>query len=268
MERETVKNFRKRLTAERPLIHSITNPISINGCANVILALGGRPIMAEHPDEAAEITKTASAVMLNIGNITDARMKSMKISAECCRKNNIPFILDIVGMACSSLRRRLVMDILDKAVPDVIKGNYSEIKALYGSYTAKGVDSENIGVADADAICTELAKRYDTVILASGKTDIVTDGDSLYHIYNGTEQLSSVTGTGCMLGAVCATFLAIEAPLISAVTSAAVMGICGELAGTRQGSGTFMTLLMDRLSTISDKEIEENLRMEKISYDV
>ena len=193
--------MRELLRLKKPLIHCITNPISINQCANAVLAIGGRPIMAEHPKEVEEITKTASAAMFNIGNITDIRMESIKISAECCKKNNIPFILDIAGMACSSLRREYVKSLLDTAVPNVIKGNYSEIKALSGNYTSAGVDSEDIIISDMETIAAELAEKYDTVILASGKADIATDGNRLFRIYNGTPQLSNVTGTGCMQGA-------------------------------------------------------------------
>lgn len=252
---------------EKPLIHCITNPISINQCANTVFAVGGRPIMAEHPKEAAEITATASAVMLNIGNITDARMESILISAECCSKNNIPFMLDIVGMACSSLRREYVNNLLSIAVPSVIKGNYSEIKALYGGYTAIGVDSESIDICELDRLCVTLARKSGTVILASGETDIVTDGNRLFHIGNGTPQLSTVTGTGCMLGAVCGAFLAVSNPLVSAIASAVLMGICGEFSETDKGSGSFMVALMDKLSTITDTEVEEKIKAEEIKIE-
>ena len=223
--------------------------------------------MAEHPREVEEITRTASAVMLNIGNITDVRMESEAICAECCRSNNIPFVLDIVGMACSGLRRDFVNKLLSVAVPDVIKGNYSEIKALSGGYTANGVDSEAVEISEADKICVELARRYRTVILASGKTDIVTDGNRLFHIANGTPQLGCVTGTGCMQGAICGTFMAVGSPLACAAASAAIMGICGELAQTEKGNGTFMVSLMDKLSTAGDSEIEEKIRMEELQIE-
>ncbi len=260
-----MNKIRESLRLKKPLIHCITNPISINQCANAVLAMGGRPIMAEHPHETTEITQTASAVMLNIGNITDVRMESIMLSAKCCRKYNIPFLLDIVGMACSTLRREFVNNLLNIGVPSVIKGNYSEIKALYGGYSAYGVDSEEIDTAEIDNICVALARKYDTVILSSGKTDVITDGNRLFHISNGTPRLSAVTGTGCMLGAVCTAFLAVGSPLSCAATSAAVMGICGELAETAKGNGSFMIALMDKLSELSDSEITENTRMEEIS---
>ncbi len=223
--------------------------------------------MAEHPKEVYEITETASSVMLNIGNITDARMSSIKISATCCKKKNIPFVLDIAGYACSSLRREYVNDLLKIAVPNIIKGNYSEIKALLGDYTSAGVDSENISVAEIEKVSAILSRKHKTVILASGKTDIITDGKMLFRVINGTEKLSSVTGTGCMQGALCGAFMSAGEPIYSALSAAVIMGICGENAKTDKGNGTFMVSLMDKLSTITNSEIEEKIRMEKINIE-
>ena len=112
------------------LIHCITNPISINQVANTILALGARPVMAEHPAEAEEITSTASSLLLNLGNITDVRMQSMKISLKTANDKGIPVTLDVCGAACSSLRRAYIKELLSKGSLTVIKGNYSEILAL------------------------------------------------------------------------------------------------------------------------------------------
>lgn len=223
--------------------------------------------MAEHPKEVYEITETASAVMLNIGNITDARMESMKISALCCKENNIPFVLDIAGYACSALRREYVKNMLKAAVPNIIKGNYSEIKSLFGGYISAGVDSENISAAEIERACVLLARKYKAVILASGKADIITDGNKLFCVFNGTEKLSMITGTGCMQGALCGAFLSVSKPIYSAIVSAVIMGVCGELADGEKGNGSFMVSLMDKLSNITDSEIEEKIRMEEISIE-
>ena len=120
---------------KHPLIHCITNPISINQCANAILAIGARPIMAEHPSEVREITETSDALMLNLGNITDARMVSMKNALLAAKEKGIPAILDAVGIACSKLRRNYISELLEIGIPTVIKGNYSEIYALYHDAT-------------------------------------------------------------------------------------------------------------------------------------
>lgn len=256
--RESVREF-------HPLIHCITNPISINQCANAILAAGARPIMAEHPDEVCEITATAQALVLNLGNITDARMKSISLAAQTARERNIPFVLDLVGIACSKLRRTFSQRLLERSCPTVIKGNYSEILALHSaSYRASGVDAE--GALDEDFIsytAALLARRYNTVVLASGKTDIVTDGNRLIRIRNGTPALAGVTGTGCMLGALCGCYLSVCRDLSAASAACAVLGICGELSRSTRGIASFAASLIDNLSLLSDKDIEDNIKTEE-----
>ena len=131
------------LRSRRPLIHCITNPISINDCANLILAAGGRPIMAEHPGEVAEITATAAALAVNLGNITDVRMESMVLAGQAAREAEVPMVLDCVGVGCSSLRRRYAQDYLARIKPQVAKGNLSELLCLSGARQGmSGVDAD------------------------------------------------------------------------------------------------------------------------------
>lgn len=263
------KDILSRIRQEQPLIHCITNPISINQCANAILAVGGRPIMAEHPREAAEITGTARGLLLNLGNITDIRMESIRISAQAAQEAGIPIALDAVGIACSRLRRGYLRALLAGVTPRVIKGNYSEIYALYlDSYRCSGVDADaSLDPGTLDRCAVALARERNTLILASGKTDIVTDGQRLVHIRNGTPQLSTITGTGCMLGALCALCLSAEPSLEALITACALLGISGEKARTSRGSGTFFVNLMDALSTLSMEDIRGNLNMEEISLE-
>ena len=262
---EKLNKIRNNIKESRSLIHCITNHISINQCANAVLALGAKPIMAENPREVAEITQTANALMMNMGNINDSKMKAISIALETAKKNNIPAILDAVGIGCSALRRDFVFDIADRICPDVIKGNYSEINALYNmTYISRGVDADDdITVEMTDKISVELSRKYNAIILASGKTDVITDGKRLVHINNGTPMLSMVTGTGCMLGALCACCMAVCNDTDGIICAASVLGICGELAETA-GTGSFATGLMDKLSVISNSDIEERLRMEEI----
>ena len=221
--------------------------------------------MAEHPKEVREITETADALMLNLGNITDARMESMMISAKEANRKGIPMVLDLVGIACSSLRREYIRELLKAVTPTVLKGNYSEIQALYSdAYRSSGVDAEaTLDVPSVSKAAVDLANKYQTIILASGKTDIVTDGKRLIYIHNGTQQLSTVTGTGCMQGALCAAYLSADPGMDAAVSACAVLGICGQLAGTEKGSGSFMVNLMDALSTLADRDILKYLDMEE-----
>ena len=254
---------------KHPLIHCITNPISINQCANAILAVGARPIMAEHPLEVREITKTADALLCNLGNITDARMESMKIALITAKEKEIPTVIDAVGIACSALRREYVKTLLNTAIPTVNKGNYSEILALHRqSYHSPGVDADAaLDIRTIDHAAVSLARRLKTILLASGPVDIVTDGTRLYHIRNGTPQLSRITGTGCLQGALCASYLSAKPGLEAVLTGCAVLGICGELARTDRGSGTFLCHLMDALSTLTDTELEQHLKLEEIDLE-
>ena len=261
-----ILEYRKKIREKRPLIHCITNPISINQCANTILALGARPMMAEHPEEAKIITNSAGALMLNIGNITDVRKESMLISAKTAGENNIRFVLDICGLACLPSRRDYVFRLINGAVPSVIKGNYSEIYALYDQgYSSSGVDAdETLKIDIIGHAAFEIAKTYHTTVLVSGKTDIVTDGKNVVYINNGSPQLATVTGTGCMQGALCAAFLFVTDGYEEAIAASTMFGICGELSETEKGSGTFMVNLMDNLSTITDKEIEDRIKIQKM----
>ncbi|SFD06632.1 hydroxyethylthiazole kinase [Butyrivibrio sp. YAB3001] len=195
------------------LIHCITNPISMNHCANVILSLGASPVMAEHPGEVKEITDTAAALLLNLGNISDTRMASMKISFAAALEKGIPAVIDAVGVACSQLRRDFFFELMKEHESGrsflLIKGNYSEIKALYDDkFKGIGVDADGrLMEKDIAKVATALAKQLGAVILATGKTDIVADGGEVFFIKNGHPYMSRITGTGCMLGAICAAFL-------------------------------------------------------------
>lgn len=253
----------------KPLIHCITNPISINQCANAVLAVGGTPIMAEHPDEVGEITDSARALVINLGNITDIRMKSMSVSAHQAVKNNIPVVMDLVGIACSGLRRNFAHILIEESAPTVLKGNYSEINALYNcGYFSSGVDADKtLDVHNISKIAAKLAQKYNCIILASGATDIVTDGKRLVHITNGTPQLSAVTGTGCMLGALCGCYMSVCSDIRGAVAACVVLGVCGELAATDKGNGTFMVNLMDNLSVVSHIDIEKYMKVEDMNIE-
>lgn len=226
-------------------------------------------MMAEHPEEVAEITQSARTLMLNLGNITDIRMESIGISAKTAATADIPVLLDVVGIACSRLRRNYANELLSKVTPTVIKGNYSEVYALHqDSYCSSGVDTDaSLDIPTIDHCAVSLARERNTIILASGKVDILTDGHRLVHIHNGTPQLSAITGTGCMLGALCATYLSTDRSLDAVISACAVLGISGEKAQTPKGNGTFFINLMDALSTLSAEYIYENIKLEEIDIE-
>lgn len=268
---------------EAPLIHCITNPISINDCANILLAIGARPIMAEHPDEVAEITAIAKGLALNLGNITDARMASMKISAGAAKDKGIPFVLDLVGLSCSRLRQKYAKELLQIAVPDIIKGNISELRTLLGLPTtpSMGVEAgQKEMVTQENAleyarIFQKQAREYHTLLLATGPIDLVVSSEEAYIIANGSNALASITGTGCMnnvlAGACLAGVHGISSQAtnntLAAILSCLLLGIAGENIQDiylNQGPGSFHYSLMDSISKLTPQTIAKQCNITKL----
>ena len=268
---------------EAPLIHCINNPISINDCANILLAIGARPIMAEHPDEVAEITAIAKGLALNLGNITDARMASMKISAGAAKDKGIPFVLDLVGLSCSRLRQKYAKELLQIAVPDIIKGNISELRTLLGLPTTPGMGIEagqkemvtQENALEYAKIFQKQAMEYHTILLATGPIDLVVSSEEAYIIANGSNALASITGTGCMnnvlAGACLAGVHGISSQAanntLAAILSCLLLGIAGENIQDiylNQGPGSFHYSLMDSISKLTPQTITQQCHITKL----
>lgn len=257
---------RHKVKDEKPLIHAITNPISINDCANAVLAVGAKPIMAEHPGEVAGITKIAKALAVNLGNITDIRMESMLISGQTAREHSLPSVIDLVGIGCSKLRLDFANTFINKCQPSVIKGNMSELKALLCvENSAQGIDvGENDIITEANLLdntnmLEALAAKTNAVVAATGVIDIITDGKNTYLIKNGCSMLSHITGTGCMLNVLTASFISTRNILAGTVLAASLLGICGEVSNTRKGTGAFRSKLLDSLYCLSDDVFKDKL---------
>lgn len=261
-------NIKNKVMLDRPLIHCITNHITINDCANVVLSAYGKPIMAEHCGEVSDITASAKALAINIGNITDNRMKSIMISGKTAYEKEIPSIIDIVGVSCSTLRLNFAIDFIDKCRPIIIKGNMSEIKAIFGLDTkSKGIDVNDEDITNKDTISNniyivkELALKTNSTVVATGAIDIISNGNETYIIENGCEELSRITGTGCMLNVLIATYISSKDIINSAILGTVVMGICGELAKGAEGTASFKIELLDNISTIKDEDILEKIKV-------
>ncbi|TCO79817.1 hydroxyethylthiazole kinase [Marinisporobacter balticus] len=264
---DNLLQIKQSIKFKKNLIHCITNPISINDCANMVLAVGAKPIMAEHPLEVSEITAVSKSLGVNLGNITDNRMKSMLISGKIAFEKKIPQVIDLVGVGCSKLRLDYARKYISECHPSVIKGNMSEIKAICGiKSNSKGID---VGACD---IVTEqnsneiiellkaLSIQTDSVIAATGAVDIITNGTHTYLITNGCEMLSMITGTGCMLTALIASYISSGNILDATVLAITLMGICGELSQHVKGTGSFRTELIDNMFSISDDMIIKKIR--------
>lgn len=260
---ENQTRTRQLTRAAQPLIHCITNPISIHDCANIILAAGGRPIMAEHPAEVAEITSHAQALALNLGNITDARMESMPKSLKTAGIIHIPVMLDLVGTACSTLRYEFAQKLMNIHMPELLKGNMSELLAMSGQTAhAIGIDAGTQDtLTDANRshlleLFQEKAAQWNTTLLITGKEDMVVSADKCTFITRGTPAMSQITGTGCMLGMICATYLAVTDPFTAAVSAATEFGIAGEKAEKNcSGPGSFQVELFDQFYNLTQQDI-------------
>ncbi len=259
--------IRQSIKSKKPLIHCITNPISINDCANMVLAVGAKPIMAEHLLEVSEITAVSKSLGVNLGNITDNRMKSMLISGKIAFEKKIPQVIDLVGVGCSKLRLDYARKFISECHPSVIKGNMSEIKAICGiKSNSKGID---VGAGDivteensdeSIEMLKKLSLQTASVVAATGVVDIITNGTHTYLITNGCEMLSMITGTGCMLTALIASYISSGNILDSTVLAIALMGICGELSQNVKGTGSFRNDLIDNMFSISDDIIRKKIR--------
>lgn len=245
----------------RPVIHHITNLVTINSCANAVSALGASPVMARAKEEAAQITSLSNALVLNLGTPDSDIFQAAKLSALCANKNGIPIIMDPVGIGASSFRKDNINSLLMKIRPSVIKGNLAEIKTLSGIKLEKNkvIDSQENINEDVFELAKSTAKKFNCIIAITGKEDIITDGKNLCKIKRGTEIFTCISGAGCITSSVIGTFLSVEKnPFLASSYGIYVMNICGEKAALEaKGSGSFYVNLIDNLFNINKINIAE-----------
>ncbi len=280
-EQELLIRLSGLIREKNPLIHCITSPIAINDCANIVLALGARPIMAEHPAEVAGITGISSSLSVSLANITDARMESVMIAGRKAFSQGKPSVIDCVGVNCSQIRMELAGRFLRECSPAVIKGNASEIRALAGvSFGEAGIDTafsdrvsfDNPGSVEAmGRILKEFSRKTGSVVLASGIIDMMSDGSEVLAVENGCPSMALVTGTGCMLSCIIAAYLSSsESPLQAALCGTALLGTAGETAEQlcRQreldGLGSYHIALIDALSSRDPGVFTEKMKVRRV----
>ncbi len=229
---EDIYKNRQKINSLHPLVHCISNAVAANFSANAVLALGAKAIMAEYSGEMSEIVSAAQAVSINMGMISDSKAEAINAAAKAASDCNIPFVVDIVGAACSSFRKNFAKELVSEYRPAVIKGNQAEIFAFCGlPFNAEGIDSEDSeNTAYSLKKISDLAEELKTVIFMTGKADIISDGKRTISVENGSSLMPYVTGTGCALGAVTGCFLAAAEPFEAAVSAAVTMGLAGEYA--------------------------------------
>lgn len=266
----------KNVSEKNPLVHCITNHVTMNDCANAILAVKGSPIMADDELEVEEITSICQGLVLNIGTLNQRTIASMIKAGKKANELEHPIVLDPVGIGASRLRNECVKDILESLHVSVIRGNISEMKAIALGTSTHGVDANEedaINEKNIDSVVAfakELSQNTHAVISISGAIDVIANEKEAYIIKNGCPQMSDITGTGCMLSAITGAYVAANPQdILSAVACAtSMMGYSGELALQRVqkenlGTGSLRVYLMDYLYLMDYKHLQEGIKIEK-----
>lgn len=254
---------------KKPLVHHITNYVTVNDCANITLAIGASPVMADDADEAAEMTSVSSALVINIGTLNKRSIESMIIAGKKANEVNVPVILDPVGIGATTLRTKTVERLLKEVKFSVIKGNMSEIKILSGiKGEIKGVDSEENEVG-GENIAKNLANRLSSIIAITGEKDIVSDGERICIIENGHKMLSKVTGTGCMTASLIGSFSGVTKDYyLASIAGICAMGIAGERSYLSlkdgEGIGTFRIRIFDNIYNLKSCDFIEGGKLSEL----
>ena len=270
MFEEIVNNVRQ----SRPLVHCITNYVTVNDCANILLAAGASPIMADDIAEVREITTICNALAVNIGTLNNRTIASMLEAGKAANILGRPAVLDPVGAGASALRTDTAFRLIDEVKFAVIRGNISEIKAVSrAGGAARGVDADvsdavtEENLAEVVRFAWGFCQQTGAVIAITGAIDLVSDAQKTYVIRNGHPMMPRVTGTGCMLTALIGAFCGANPENILDATAAAVaaMGLCGEIAHQRSadaGTGTFRVQLIDAMSRMDAETLNGGIKIE------
>lgn len=252
---DTLKSVREKT----PLVQAITNYVTVNDCANILLCFGASPAMVEARSEAAEFAGMVSALYINLGTLTEEQKDAAILAARRASELNKPIVLDPVACGAISRKMDVIKELTESSKISVIKGNMGEIKSLAGCQgKVRGVDSVDDGGGAVEA-CIYLAKKYNTVIAATGKTDIVTDGNRTCLIDNGNPMLTLVTGSGCMVGALTAATAGVSNDkFVSTAAAIMAMGLAGEMAAGSDKKilpGSFRVKLLDSIYSMTEEDI-------------
>ena len=253
-----------RVRQQKPIVHHLTNWVTIYDCAQVIKTLGASPVMAHAPQEVADMAQIASALVLNIGTLTVDFVEAMKLAAQSANQKGIPVVLDVCGAGATTLRDQKCLELLDEVRIDLIKGNASEVARIGGeSVKTRGVDAAEVG-GDLVLLAEKLAQQRKATVVITGKVDIATNGEETYLVKNGHPMMTHVVGTGCMAASVIGAFAAVEPNLSLAAASALVCyGIAAELAADKaSGPASFKARLFDCLYNLDQEAVDRMQSME------
>lgn len=246
-----------------PLVHNITNYVVMNNTANALLAIGASPVMAHSEDEVEEMVNIASSLILNIGTLDAEWVSAMLKAGKAALNKAIPIVFDPVGVGATSYRTQICKQLINECQPTIIRGNASEIIALLNvGRQTKGVDSTNTSDSALES-ARSLARQAKTIVVISGETDYITDGDSVEIVRNGDPMMTKVTGMGCTATAIAGAFASVNGNYLEAATHAmAVMGIAGGIAAAKSnGNGSMQVCFLDTLCNMDEEMIRKNIRL-------
>lgn len=269
--REYLENVRNTV----PLVHNITNYVTVNDVANVLLACGGSPIMSDEAEDVEDITTVCGGLNINIGTLHKTSIEGMFRAGRKANELAHPILLDPVGAGASALRTDTALGLMRELKLSVIRGNISEIKTLaLGSGTTKGVDADVADAVTEDnldeavAFVKKFAEETGTVIAVTGAIDLVSDGKSCYVIRNGRPEMGKITGTGCQLSGMMTAYVTANPghSLEAAATAVCVMGLAGEIGWSRMqegdGNATYRNRIIDAIYNMTGDELERGAKYE------
>lgn len=266
-----LENVRKKT----PLVHNITNYVTVNDVANMLLACGGSPIMSDEAEDVEDITSVCGGLNINIGTLHKSSIGAMFLAGRKANELNHPVLLDPVGAGASALRTDTALKLMKEIKLSVIRGNISEIRTLaLGSGTTKGVDADAADAVteetldQAVAFVKKFAEQSGTVIAVTGAIDLVSDGNICYVIRNGKVEMGRITGTGCQLSGMMTAFITAnpENPAAAAAAAVCAMGLAGEIGWDRMqpgdGNSTYRNRIIDAIYNMTGEQLERGARYE------
>lgn len=271
-----VKEALDTVRAQHPLVHNITNYVTVNDCANALLAIDASPIMSDEAKDVEDIQAICGGLVINIGTLNEATIAGMHAAAKTADKTGHAIILDPVGAGASSLRTSTAAQLLDAYPISIVRANMSEVKALAsGATSTRGVDvcpddvvtDENLH--ESAEFAKEFAAKTNTVVAITGAIDIVADASRAFAIRNGSALQGRITGAGCMLSCITGAFaVANDDMLAAALGAVCTMGVAGNIAEARMepadGNASFRTYLIDALFTMDGETLASHARIEEV----
>ena len=271
MLKECLDNVRKSV----PLVHNITNYVTVNDVANIILACGASPIMSDEPDDVTDITSICSSLNINIGTLHKSSIEAMYLAGKRANELGHPILLDPVGAGASALRTNTAVGLMEQLQLTVIRGNISEIKTLAnGNGTTKGVDADVTDKVTDDTLdeailfVKKFAAQSKAIIAVTGAIDLVSDGTRCYVIRNGRPEMGQITGTGCQLSGLMTAFVAANPSnqLDAAAAAVCAMGLAGEIGYSHMkdgdGNSTYRNRIIDAIYNMDGDSLEKGAKYE------